>query len=764
MKKFKFSICVPVFNVEKYLGRCLDSLVSQTYKNIEIICVDDGSTDGSLAILEEFAKNDNRIVVLKHEGNKGLLQARKTAVLKATGDYILFVDSDDSIALNTCEVIAQNLQNDEVDIFALGYNLDFSKSLSDLAIKMARAFYATPTAKKSGNEIFKMCFLRQEIAHNVIGKAFKRELCVKVYSNIIDGNIVMSEDLYAYMKLAFFAKTFKSISAKLYNYTYGTGISTQKTINIKTFEKTAKTMVLFDDLKKFFDKEGAGEYCFEAIQKWEEKVFEDCVGNFVYNIPTAEKSIAFDVLIKYFGKEKVFMKLAGFYFSNQAMICDAAANSKAILHEKKDIKTIGFFYYKLGNGGVERVIQMLVPMFLKMGYKVVCFSEQELSSESYKFPRNVKIEVVPNSIGVVNLDYAKRAKIFGDLLVENKVDLMLYQAYNSEIFGFDALLCRLNNIYVVPTFHGVLLNAKNYLCGDFLKKTSYYKLCDTIHVLTTAERTFWKAYGFKTKYIPNPLTFDVSKTEVSKLDNKSCLWLARLEPVQKQPEKAIEIFKRVVDDVPDAKLVMVGKADSKEYEKMLKRLVKKNNLEENIEFVGYTKNVDEYYKNASVFLMTSAFEAYPMTLGEAMSYGLPCVMFNLPYVELSKDNKGIAICDQDDVDAAAEMIVKILTNKILRKEMGRESREYIENVSRYNIQKDWEDLIADLPNGNTIEVVDEYAKIIPTIAETCLFNPFAKNAYRGPKVSIFKKFRRKVKQIGFFPTVKLCFKTLFSKR
>lgn len=93
----KVSVLIPIYNVKKYLGQCLDSVISQTEEDIEIICVEDGSTDGSCDILSDYAKRDARIRVMRHNDNMGLCKSRKDAVGAATGEYILFVDSDDYI-------------------------------------------------------------------------------------------------------------------------------------------------------------------------------------------------------------------------------------------------------------------------------------------------------------------------------------------------------------------------------------------------------------------------------------------------------------------------------------------------------------------------------------------------------------------------------------------------------------------------------------------------------------------------------------------
>ena len=100
------SIVVPIYNVEKYLSKCIDSLISQTYKNLEIILVNDGSTDQSGEIAQQYAKQDSRIRYIVQK-NKGLGGARNTGLEYAKGNYILFIDSDDYIRNNMVEKMAK---------------------------------------------------------------------------------------------------------------------------------------------------------------------------------------------------------------------------------------------------------------------------------------------------------------------------------------------------------------------------------------------------------------------------------------------------------------------------------------------------------------------------------------------------------------------------------------------------------------------------------------------------------------------------------
>lgn len=115
----KVSILSPCYNVEKYISQCLDSIIQQTYKNLQIILVDDGSTDNTLAILNQYASLDSRIEV-HHQENKGVATARNELLSKVKGDYVLFVDSDDWIELDMVEFLIAKVTEENAEMAVCG--------------------------------------------------------------------------------------------------------------------------------------------------------------------------------------------------------------------------------------------------------------------------------------------------------------------------------------------------------------------------------------------------------------------------------------------------------------------------------------------------------------------------------------------------------------------------------------------------------------------------------------------------------------------
>ncbi len=121
---YKISVIVPVYNIEQYLPRCLDSILSQTHRNLEIIVVDDGSTDNSAYVIRRYAKKDKRIVPI-FKRNSGVSDTRNKALDRAKGDYVGFVDGDDYIEPNMFEILLDNALQYNADISHCGYQMVF---------------------------------------------------------------------------------------------------------------------------------------------------------------------------------------------------------------------------------------------------------------------------------------------------------------------------------------------------------------------------------------------------------------------------------------------------------------------------------------------------------------------------------------------------------------------------------------------------------------------------------------------------------------
>ena len=246
-----FSIIIPVYNTEKYLSRCLDSVVNQTFRNIEIIIVNDASQGNCKEIVEEYLKKDNRIKYIEHSENKSLLQARRTGNINSTGKYIMYVDSDDEIEINACEEIYKIVSKEDFDIVSFG-----TKVISNDKTKFIG--WALSTNRFNINSKFLLAeVINQRISHNMWNKVFHRRIIEKLIEYISDIQIMNAEDMLQCLIAFYFSKSYKVIQKPLYIYYADIGVSNKNTneIDITKYDYLCKsTKIALDEFYNFLLK------------------------------------------------------------------------------------------------------------------------------------------------------------------------------------------------------------------------------------------------------------------------------------------------------------------------------------------------------------------------------------------------------------------------------------------------------------------------------------------------------------------------------
>ena len=224
MWEYKISVIVPVYNVEKYLNKCINSILNSSYKKLEIILVDDGSTDHSGELCDNWAIKDYRIVVL-HKKNGGLSSARNAGLEVATGEYISFIDSDDYIEKNMFEIMLKKGLKEDADIIQCGvYRVDESGKLST-TIRVV-------DGSSKGENLLEDFFVSQKIPVMVCNKLFRRSLISG--NRFIEGR--NNEDNMFMVDVLLNAKIMVSVSEQLYYYLIRTSSITGCDFTEKKFD------------------------------------------------------------------------------------------------------------------------------------------------------------------------------------------------------------------------------------------------------------------------------------------------------------------------------------------------------------------------------------------------------------------------------------------------------------------------------------------------------------------------------------------------
>lgn len=214
MEKCDVSIIIPVYNTAPYLEECIDSVINQTKRNIEIICIDDGSTDGSDRILDEYAKKNNRVKVL-HKDNEGVVRARKTGVKMASAEIIGFVDSDDWIEPNMIEILYEEMISEKVDMVSSGIIRGKSKQYDGAEERIYKA-------AEEKREFFKeMIMLENEesdvIYPYIVTKLYRKKILLETIRDIDDGIRFREDDCLVYSYIVQ-CDSFSIIKEAFYHY------------------------------------------------------------------------------------------------------------------------------------------------------------------------------------------------------------------------------------------------------------------------------------------------------------------------------------------------------------------------------------------------------------------------------------------------------------------------------------------------------------------------------------------------------------------
>lgn len=200
-----FSVIVPVYNVEQYIDRCIQSILDQSYRNFELILVDDGSSDNSGTICDKYVVDDKRVKII-HQENKGLSAARNVGMELAKGEYLYFVDSDDWIEKETLQVLADEIRLNKSDVIIFGYK-EVTRTVTNSIIMIESKEYIDAGIVKEN-------LICDKWRNYVWNKCFRRKLFTGIEFPV--GRIY--EDLYIVPTVVYGAKIISVLPDVLYNY------------------------------------------------------------------------------------------------------------------------------------------------------------------------------------------------------------------------------------------------------------------------------------------------------------------------------------------------------------------------------------------------------------------------------------------------------------------------------------------------------------------------------------------------------------------
>lgn len=666
--EIQISFVVPVFGTEQYLPECIESILSDTTVKTEIIIVDDCSPGDCQTILKRYPT----VKYIKHSVNKSSYQARISGLKEATGKYTCFIDSDDYFSNTDFKTLFEQLEETKADIAI------FSSKTSSSNFTICDVNALTGT---------------EEIIKSLCNGKFRWNLCDKIFRTTTLKSTLSSDFDEAYTNLAedfcLFAcvctKAHKLIKAKSKTeYFYRTNqesITNQTSITIQTVLKhlasyrTVRGIVL-----NYYSKQGISR---DLINQLDRK-YSWNIGWYYENfIKTAgldkdEMSSMYEELLESFNKAHVVEYLIKADYPNFAQYLANKPRSNST------VKRIAIVVSSLCGGGTERVAVCLADIFYKLGYFVHFITRQE-SKTSFDYSGNIPITIVSG-------DLKERIRGFESVAIKNGIDTFLFVDYYlyqtmdeivaMKAFGYNVIAMEHNSFFVPCYVNEIALFSKRLLA---------YEVADALTCLSPMDLEAWKNSGIdNVHFIQNPIPFgrDKVKSSEKKENAQNVIFVGRLV-YQKGVDFIPKIIHLVSKRYPDVKFQICGVFPDSSTEGNFKNSLKQFNVEDNVELLGFVTDTKKIFSHARVLFLPSRFEGLPMVLLEAKEFGVPSVIFEMPYLVSATENEGCVQVPFGDCVEMAKAICRILKDDTLHSDLSKKAVKSLNDFRDDIIVKKW---------------------------------------------------------------------------
>lgn len=693
------SVIIINYNNSPYLANCIQSVRNQTLINIEIIVIDDCSTDNSWSIIKDFAANDSRIKGVRHKTNLSAFMSRKNGVRVSTGQYVMFLDSDDSYAQNACET-AYNTILLGYDMVSFGAQLIEHGYIDPDRFEQTQGKYDNNIlGELNSQELIKAMFIDKSVYWQLAVKIFQRDIIANVMEMIPDAYLNYAEDAYVNIVAATLLRNMYKINDRLYLYRYGSGVSTTNDYNlvksyvwtlgdtihaIEEFVSTNDIQVNFANFKK--------EHCSHALYKW------------ITVISDGDAAKYYKKFIEQFGFKYIMNTLIDNFSDKKDLVAKKYyAFSSEIIQSDKNIRNIGLFFYNIGKGGAEKVLTQHCNLLIGYGYNVTIFTEN--IAPEVQTPPEANIIVLPPTAKDSEIGKIHVFALY-ESLKDNHIDMFISSGYNSPLIIWEIMACHNLGIPYILYGHGdfgLLFWNMAYDYGYILQDA--YRCTNVLICLSTISELYYRIQGINAIYIPNYITVNTNRKNNTQR-NKDVAFAGRLGDLLKNVKECIEVFGELVKKGYDVKLYLIGDCDNVYDLNELKKTIAENELTGHVIITGWTDDVASYLERCSVYLSTSMTESFGLAIGEALAAGLPCVVYDLP-IPLAENNPAVIRVPQGDAKGAAREIERIMENPELWQRLSQSARK---SVAAYSQERYAENMLFLLRNFAKCSPISYYSR------------------------------------------------------
>ena len=652
---------MPVFNDEEWVASALESCLSQTLEDIEVICVDDASTDGTCAVIERYRQDDSRLRLIRQEVNQSAFQARRVGIAAAAAPYILFLDGDDQLVPRASEIALQVALAHEADVVGLGVEILVDDG--QRAPRFERSLQPTHAELLHPNILPALFPVGVPAQGHIWRYLFATDLLLQAYAEFAeDVRFYRANDIpITFLALARATK-YVSTNERLYRYAFRRGTSGN---NIDKLDDFRFYLGAIDSIEAI---EGSVQALASTMDDPVVASYDSArlsiIGNvLLYCSQKASgelQAASLDLLVAKVGTTDLIRAAAAFFPDALPLL---AAQLNADSHLNRPVRNILLTTGNLRTGGVQGVVAAQAEYLTQAGFNVTValFSTDE---PAYDLPLTTML------VRVEGKTRRERVNSWLNLCREFSIDLIIdHHILYNDYWPFHVLASRSQGIPTIGWLHNFALRPILDLDDRTTFLTQYLPLLQQFVVLSPTDVAYWKLRGLSSvSYLPNPpspLLVDLPVREDPKELPKDrpleIVWWGRLQQSTKQVRSQIELAKALQRLNVEFQLTIIGPDGGDLNADQLRRDAEECGVSADVKLTGPLHGSDliQALSNAHIFLSTSVIEGYPLSLVEAQAMGLPVAMFELPWLAVLAQNDGVVTAGQGRIDVLATEIATL---------------------------------------------------------------------------------------------------------
>lgn len=653
------SIVLPVFDDASTLRAALDSAVAQTLTNVEIICVDDASTDATAAIVDGFAQRDSRVRLIRHDRNRTAFQARRTGILAARAEHVMFLDGDDELAPRAAETALAQAHASGADLVGFGVTVVEADGWSGGTYER-RLQPVHP--RLEGDAVLAGLFPAGRPAQGQLWRhLFRTDLLREAYALLPDDlALPRVNDLPLLFLAAALARSYVSTPERLYRYHFGRGGSGHRVDSIERAEFYASAISSVDAIAAAVETIAAARPDAQALRRSYASMRSSIIGYVAFQLTEKADGPVLDAALAHLhtmaSAHDIVHAAATFY---PRTLSTLRRHTPWQPQTDRPVRSILLATSTLRTGGVSAVIRTQARYLQEGGYRVTIVARSG-GSEAHAVPAGVAfVEMTARALPA-------QLEEWGRICRDHEVDVVLdHQILYTPHWPEFALMARAEGAATIGWLHN-FVGRPIYDGTDRL--TLIEECAGTLtHIVTLSplDVAYFRLRGIAhVSWAPNPpsplLSESVAHPPAKRppTGRVELVWWGRLEERTKQVRQLIEVGVHLSRMAVDFRLTVIGPDWTDLTARAFNAAARRRGVGAHVRAVGprHGRELVRAIDRADAFVSTSIIEGYQLTIAEAQARGLPVFMYELPWLTLVQHNAGVVAVPQGDAHALAARI------------------------------------------------------------------------------------------------------------